>query len=118
MLCYIDRQKLRGVFFVKFKKEKVNRVDSDQAKKSVVATGIGNAIEWFDFGLYAQLAVVISANFFGNLPQEMQIVSTFAVFAFAFIVRPIGGIFFSHIGDKYGRKVVLSSTILLMAAST
>ena len=52
MLCYIDRQKLRGVFFVKFKKEKVNRVDSDQAKKSVVATGIGNAIEWFDFGLY------------------------------------------------------------------
>lgn len=118
MLCYIDRQKLRGVFFVKFKKEKVNRVGSDQAKKSVVATGIGNAIEWFDFGLYAQLAVVISANFFGNLPQEMQIVSTFAVFAFAFIVRPIGGIFFSHIGDKYGRKVVLSSTILLMAAST
>ena len=104
--------------FVKFKKEKVNHVDSNQAKKGVVATGIGNAIEWFDFGLYAQLAVVISANFFGNLPQEMQIVSTFAVFAFAFIVRPIGGIFFSHLGDKYGRKIVLSTTILLMAAST
>ena len=68
--------------------------------------------------MYAQLAVVISANFFGNLPQEMQIVSTFAVFAFAFIVRPIGGIFFSHLGDKYGRKIVLSTTILLMAAST
>ncbi|MGM7692497.1 MFS transporter [Staphylococcus saprophyticus] len=103
---------------MKFKKEKVNRVDSDQAKKGVVATGIGNAIEWFDFGLYAQLAVILSANFFGNLPQEMQIVSTFAVFAFAFIVRPIGGIFFSHLGDKYGRKIVLSTTILLMAAST
>ncbi|MEJ7466932.1 MFS transporter, partial [Staphylococcus warneri] len=40
------------------------------------------------------------------------------VFAFAFIVRPIGGIFFSHLGDKYGRKIVLSTTILLMAAST
>ncbi|MBV5140576.1 MFS transporter [Staphylococcus xylosus] len=103
---------------MKFAKEKVNRVDSDQAKKGVVATSIGNAIEWFDFGLYAQLAVIISANFFGNLPQEMQIVSTFAVFAFAFIVRPIGGIFFSHLGDKYGRKIVLSTTILLMAAST
>ncbi|MCM3519559.1 MFS transporter [Staphylococcus xylosus] len=101
-----------------FEKEKVNRVDSDQAKKGVVATSIGNAIEWFDFGLYAQLAVILSANFFGNLPQEMQIVSTFAVFAFAFIVRPIGGIFFSHLGDKYGRKIVLSTTILLMAAST
>lgn len=103
---------------MKFEKEKVNRVDSDQAKKGVVATSIGNAIEWFDFGLYAQLAVILSANFFGNLPQEMQIVSTFAVFAFAFIVRPIGGIFFSHLGDKYGRKIVLSTTILLMAAST
>lgn len=103
---------------MKFKKEKVNRVDPDQSKKSIVATGIGNAIEWFDFGLYAQLAVILSANFFGNLPQEMQIVSTFAVFAFAFIVRPVGGIFFSHLGDKYGRKIVLSTTILLMAAST
>ena len=72
--------------FVKFKKEKVNHVDSNQAKKGVVATGIGNAIEWFDFGLYAQLAVVISANFFVFFPQEMQIVSTFSVFAFAFIV--------------------------------
>src|SRR5699024_10297744 len=93
-------------------------MDSGQAKKGVVATGIGNAIEWFDFGLYAQLAVIIRANVFGNLPQEMQIVSTFAVFAFAFIVRPIGSIFFSHLGDKYGRKIVLSTTILLMAAST
>ena len=103
---------------MKFKKENVNHVDSSKAKKTVVATGIGNAIEWFDFGLYAQLAVILSANFFGNLPQEMQIISTFAVFAFAFIVRPIGGIFFSHLGDKYGRKIVLSTTILLMAAST
>ncbi|RIO60690.1 MFS transporter, partial [Mammaliicoccus sciuri] len=49
---------------------------------------------------------------------EMQIVSTFAVFAFAMIVRPSGGIFFSQLGDKYGRKIVLSTTILLMAAST
>lgn len=109
---------LRGVIFVKFKKENVNKVDSDQTKKSIVATGIGNAIEWFDFGLYAQLAVILSANFFGNLPAQLQIISTFAVFAFAFIVRPIGGIFFSHLGDKYGRKIVLSTTILLMAAST
>ena len=102
---------------MKFKKENVNKVDSDQTKKSIVATGIGNAIEWFDFGLYAQLAVILSANFFGNLPAQLQIISTFAVFAFAFIVRPIGD-FFSHLGDKYGRKIVLSTTILLMAAST
>ncbi|MGN5883653.1 MFS transporter [Staphylococcus simulans] len=103
---------------MKFNKQHINRVDSSQAKKSVVATGIGNAIEWFDFGLYAQMAVIISANFFGNMPKEIQLVSTFAVFAFAFIVRPIGGIFFSHVGDKHGRKAVLSWTIILMAGST
>lgn len=103
---------------MKFNKNKVHHVDPNQTKKSVIATGIGNAIEWFDFGLYAQLAVILSANFFGDLPEEMQIISTFAVFAFAFIVRPIGGIFFSHLGDKLGRKVVLSTTITLMALST
>ena len=103
---------------MKFKKERVNYVDSDKTTKSVVATGIGNAIEWFDFGLYAQLAVIISHNFFGNMPQEIQMASTFAVFAFAFIVRPLGGIFFSHLGDKHGRKLVLATTIILMAVST
>lgn len=103
---------------MKFKKDNVNVVDASKTKKTVFATGIGNAIEWFDFGLYAQLAVIISSNFFGNMPKEIQLASTFAVFAFAFIVRPIGGIFFSHIGDKHGRKVVLSSTIILMACST
>ncbi|RIN87376.1 MULTISPECIES: MFS transporter [Mammaliicoccus] len=103
---------------MKFKRKNVNVVDASKTKKTVVATGIGNAIEWFDFGLYAQLAVIISMNFFGNMPKEIQLVSTFAVFAFAFIVRPIGGIFFSHLGDKHGRKVVLSTTIIMMALST
>lgn len=52
------------------------------------------------------------------MPQEIQMASTFAVFAFAFIVRPLGGIFFSHLGDKHGRKLVLATTIILMAVST
>lgn len=103
---------------MKFKRKNVNVVDASKTKKTVVATGIGNAIEWFDFGLYAQLAVIISMNFFGNMPKEIQLASTFGVFAFAFIVRPIGGIFFSHLGDKHGRKVVLSTTIIMMALST
>ena len=54
---------------MKFKKDNVNVVDASKTKKTVFATGIGNAIEWFDFGLYAQLAVIISSNFFGNMPK-------------------------------------------------
>lgn len=79
---------------------------------------MGNAIEWFDFALYAQLAVYISKNFFGNVADKNQLLFTFGTFAIAFLVRPIGAIFFGYIGDRYGRKVVLTTTITIMASST
>ncbi|MDN4075298.1 MFS transporter [Fictibacillus terranigra] len=104
---------------MKFNKKKINVVDIKKAKKSVFATGVGNAMEWFDFGLYSYLAVIISKNFFtavGN--DELKLVFTFATFAIAFLMRPLGGIIFGMIGDKLGRKVVLTTTIILMAFST
>lgn len=97
----------------------INVVSSKKARKAVVATGLGNAMEWFDFGLYAYLAVVISQLFFAGVDNSgLQLVFTFATFAVAFLVRPIGGIFFGKIGDKYGRKIVLSTTIIIMAIAT
>lgn len=88
-------------------------------KKTVIATGIGNAMEWFDFGLYSYLAVIISKNFFSQVDNDqLKLVFTFATFAIAFLLRPIGGIVFGIIGDKYGRKIVLTTTIILMAFST
>ncbi|AWC28382.1 MFS transporter [Bacillus cytotoxicus] len=102
-----------------FGPQDVNIINPKQAKKAVVATGIGNMMEWFDFGLYAYLAVILSQLFFSNVHNSsLQLVLTFGTFAAAFLVRPIGGIFFGRIGDKYGRKVVLSTTIILMALST
>ncbi len=104
---------------MKFKKEKINVVDFQQTKKSVYATGIGNAVEWFDFGLYSYLAVIISQNFFTGVENDqLKLVFTFATFAIAFLMRPLGGVIFGKIGDKSGRKVVLTTTIILMAAST
>lgn len=104
---------------MKFNKHKINTVDINQAKKSVFATGIGNAMEWFDFALYSYLAVIISKNFFSQVENdEIKLIFTFATFAIAFLLRPVGGIVFGKIGDKYGRKVVLTSTIILMAFST
>ncbi|HWI46618.1 MAG TPA: MFS transporter [Rummeliibacillus sp.] len=97
----------------------INIVSSKKARKAVVATGIGNAMEWFDFGLYAYLAVILSQLFFAGVDNSgLQLVFTFGTFAAAFLVRPLGGIFFAKIGDKHGRKIVLSTTIILMAVST
>ncbi|PHD71479.1 MFS transporter [Bacillus sp. AFS043905] len=104
---------------MKFNKKKINVVDIQKAKKSVFATGVGNAMEWFDFGLYSYLAVIISQNFFSAVENdELKLVFTFATFAIAFLMRPVGGIIFGKIGDKLGRKVVLTTTIILMAFST
>lgn len=94
-------------------------VDGQTAKKTVFATGIGNAMEWFDFGVYAYTTAYIGANFFSPVQNpEIQQIFTFAALAIAFLLRPIGGIVFGIIGDKYGRKVVLTTTIILMALST
>jgi len=102
-----------------FDKSNINKVDAKTAKKTVFATGIGNAMEWFDFGLYSYLAVIIAQNFFSSVENDqLKMVFTFATFAIAFLLRPVGGIIFGIIGDKYGRKVVLTTTIIMMAFST
>ncbi|MDH8843952.1 MFS transporter [Staphylococcus warneri] len=102
-----------------FEKENINMVNAQKAKKTVVATGIGNDMEWFDFGVYAYTTAYIGANFFSPVQNpQIQQIFTFAALAIAFLLRPIGGIVFGIIGDKYGRKVVLTTTIILMALST
>ena len=102
-----------------FEKDRINMVDAQTAKKTVFATGIGNAMEWFDFGVYAYTTAYIGANFFSPVQNpQIQQIFTFAALAIAFLLRPIGGIVFGIIGDKFGRKVVLTTTIILMALST
>lgn len=102
-----------------FDKSNINKVDPKAAKKTVFATGVGNAMEWFDFGLYSYLAVIIGQNFFSSVENDqLKTIFTFATFAIAFLLRPVGGIIFGIIGDKYGRKVVLTTTIIMMAFST
>lgn len=103
---------------IELKKEDINVVDTKIAKQSVVATSLGNAMEWFDFGLYSYLAVTIGKVFFPQIDPSFQLIYAFATFAIAFIARPIGGMIFGIMGDRVGRKKVLSLTLILMAAST
>ncbi|WP_366933876.1 MFS transporter [Brevibacterium renqingii] len=84
-------------------------------RKAVVASAIGNATEWFDYGLFAVSVTYITQHFF---PGEKGTLLTLLTFAFSFVFRPLGGIFWGPMGDRLGRKRVLALTILLMAGST
>lgn len=85
-------------------------------KKIVISGMIGNALEWYDYALYAQFALIIGQHFFPD--SSMQEPLTFAVFAAGFIVRPLGGIVFGNIGDKFGRRTALVMGIITMAIPT
>ena len=93
-------------------------VDPDTLRRAVGAAAIGNTMEWFDFGVYSYLAVTLGKVFFPNGNSAAQLISTFATFTAAFLVRPIGGLFFGPLGDRIGRKRVLATTMIMMAAGT
>ncbi|MGC4379041.1 MFS transporter [Fictibacillus sp. Mic-4] len=100
------------------KKEDITIVNTKLAKQSVIATSLGNAMEWFDFGLYSYLAVTIGKVFFPEIDPSDQLIYALATFAIAFISRPIGGLVFGMLGDRFGRKKVLSLTLIMMALAT
>ncbi|MFD7813201.1 glycine betaine/L-proline transporter ProP [Streptomyces sp. NPDC059785] len=92
--------------------------DEAAVKRAVKAASLGNAMEWFDFGIYSYLAVTIGHVFFPSGNDTVQLISSFATFAVSFLVRPIGGMVFGPMGDKIGRKKVLAVTMIMMAIGT
>ncbi|MGY6023568.1 MFS transporter [Streptomyces spinosirectus] len=92
--------------------------DEAAVKRAVKAASLGNAMEWFDFGIYSYLAVTIGHVFFPSGNSTVQLLSSFATFAVAFFVRPLGGVVFGPMGDRIGRKQVLALTMILMALGT
>eukprot|EP01084_Bolivina_argentea_P101343 181726_1 len=85
---------------------------------AVVAASMGNLLEWFDFAMFGLLADEIGANFFPNSNPGIEVLNSFALFAGAFFMRPIGGILFGYIGDKYGRITSLRISLFMMAIPT
>ncbi|WP_190813041.1 MFS transporter [Saccharopolyspora pogona] len=88
-------------------------------KKAFVASIVGTIIEWYDFFLYAAVAgLVINHAFFPNVSPVISTIASLSTFAVGFIARPLGAMIFGHLGDKIGRKRVLSATLVLMGSAT
>ncbi len=90
-----------------------------RARRAGIAAFVGTTIEWYDFYVYATAAALVFGPLF--FPSGDPLVETsraFATFAVAFLVRPLGGIIFGHIGDKFGRRVSLVITLLMMGVAT
>jgi len=87
-------------------------------RRAATASFMGNFVEWFDYASYGYLAAIIAVVFFPATDKTSGLLAAFAVFAISFIVRPIGGIIWGHIGDRHGRRSALSLSILIMSGAT
>ncbi|MGW1888873.1 glycine betaine/L-proline transporter ProP [Streptomyces sp. NPDC002004] len=96
----------------------VTVVDPALVRRAVRAAALGNAMEWFDFGVYSYIAVTLGKVFFPSGSPTAQLLSTFGAFAAAFLVRPLGGMVFGPLGDRIGRQKILALTMIMMAAGT
>jgi metabolite-proton symporter len=96
-----------------------DEVDQPTRLRALISSAIGSAVEWYDYFLYGTMAgIIFGPLFFPSSDPTVSLALSFASFALAFLVRPIGGIFFSHIGDRVGRKKTLIATLSLMGGST
>jgi MHS family proline/betaine transporter-like MFS transporter len=91
--------------------------DPGVLRRAIAASAIGNATEWFDYGIYAYGVSYISSAIFPGDAQQATLLAL-ATFAVSFLVRPLGGFVWGPLGDRVGRKHVLAITIVLMAGAT
>jgi MHS family proline/betaine transporter-like MFS transporter len=79
---------------------------------------VGNVLEWYDFALFGVLAPIIASHFFPSADPLAGLINSYAVFAIGFLARPLGGVIFGHIGDRFGRRQALVLSVTLMAVPT
>ncbi len=87
-------------------------------RKIIAASSVGTMIEWYDFYIFGMLAKTISIQFFPEGNATAALLSTLAIFAAGFIVRPFGAIVFGRLGDLIGRKYTFLLTLVIMGGST
>jgi MFS transporter, MHS family, proline/betaine transporter len=96
----------------------VTVVEPRALKRTVAAAAVGNAVEWYDYGVYGFLVVTLGLVFFPAGDPTGQVLATFGTFAAALAMRPLGGVFFGALGDRVGRQTTLATTMILMAGAS
>jgi MHS family proline/betaine transporter-like MFS transporter len=86
--------------------------------KLIVATSIGNALEWYDIAVYGYFAIYVSKAFFPNDDPTTSLLLTFGTFGLSYLARPIGGVMLGAYADRYGRKASLMVSIVMMTFGT
>lgn len=91
----------------------------ESRRRLIPGTMVGSLIEWYDIAIYGQAAaLVFGALFFPSFSSTAGLVAAFATFGVGYFVRPLGAAIFGHVGDRYGRRVSLVATLLLMGVAT
>ena len=95
------------------------RTPAQDTRRVAFATIVGTTIEWYDFFIYANAAGLVFAKlFFEPAGNDIGLLISFASVGLSFLFRPLGAFLAGHFGDKYGRKVVLMLTLILMGIAT
>lgn len=87
-------------------------------KKTLLGAGVGNALEWYDLGVYSALVPFIATRFFAEHDRFSAVLSTLAVFAVGFLARPFGGWLFGLISDRWGRRNAMTLSVTGAASGT
>jgi MHS family proline/betaine transporter-like MFS transporter len=85
---------------------------------SLLAGGVGNLLEWYDFGLYGLFAPILAPLFFPAHDRIASLIGAYSGFAIGFAARPLGGVVLGHVGDRVGRRTVMVCSIVLMGFAT
>ncbi len=93
-------------------------VKGRRMRTAIGGTVVGNVMEWFDFGVYGYMAVMLSQLFFQTGSDSLDLILSLLAFAVSFLVRPLGGLVLGPLGDRIGRQKVLFFTMAMMALAT
>jgi MHS family proline/betaine transporter-like MFS transporter len=111
-----DKRRIGGA--LESQEQATPQVDRALIRRSITAGAVGVWVHWFDWAVYAYLSTTLAAVFFPTQNPTVGLLSVFAVFAVAFVFRPLGALFFGPLGDKIGRRQTLALVIITMGIAT
>ena len=85
------------------------------SRSSMVIAALSTVVEWYDFTLYLYIATILSRVFFGG--GETALIAALAAFAIAYVLRPLGGIVFGYVGDRFGRRRMMLISVAVMTVA-